>query len=329
MSCQTYIFKRYSSPAIQWRTTFNLKCIFVHSHAHPLSKNWLSQIFLKNRIQIDANDLNLIVAKCIFSKCPPHQHYSGEQPTTSNAYLSTPMLTLWVKIGWDSIFLNNRFQIDANYLNLRVAKYIYSKIHRRTTFNLKCIFFHSHAHPLSKNWLSQHIFKKQIPNWRKWPQFVSCQTYIFKMYSSPAIQWRTTFNLKCIFVHSHAHPLSKNWLSQHIPKKQNPNWRKWPQFDGCQMYIFKMSSSPALQWRTTYNLKCIFVHSHAHPLSKNWLSQHIPKQQIPNWRKWPQFESCQIYIFINTPENNLQPKMHICPLPCTPFEQKLAEPAYS
>ena len=129
---------------------------------------WAS-IFLKNRIQIDANDLNLIVAKCIFSKCPPHQHYSGEQPTTSNAYLSTPMHTLWAKIGWASIFLNNRFQIDANDLNLRVAKYIYSKIHRRTTFNLKCIFVHSHAHPLSKNWLSQHIFKKQIPNWRKWP----------------------------------------------------------------------------------------------------------------------------------------------------------------
>ena len=203
-----------------------------------------------------------------------------------------------------------------------------STIHPTITFNLKCISVHSHAHSLSKNWLIQHIPKQQIPNWRKWPQFESCQIYIFKIYSSSTIHRRTTFNLKCIFVHSHAQPLSKNWLSQHIPKKQIPIWRKLPQFDGCQMYIFKMSSSPALQWRTTYNLKCIFVHSHAHPLSKNWLSQHIPKQQIPNWRKWPQFESCQIYIFINTPENNLQPQMHSCPLPCTPFEQKLAEPAY-
>ena len=354
---------------------------------------WAS-IFLKNRFQIDANDLNLIVAKCIFSKCPPHQHYSGEQPTTSNAYLSTPMHTLWAKIGWASIFLNNRFQIDANDLNLRVAKYIYSKIHRRTTFNLKCIFVHSHAHPLSKNWLSQHIFKKQIPNWRKWPQFESCQIYIFKMYSSPAIQWRTTFNLKCISVHSHAHSLSKNWPSHHIFKKQLPNWRKLPQFESCQMYIFKICSSSTIHPTITFNLKCISVHSHAHSLSKNWLIQHIPKQQIPNWRKWPQFESCQIYIFkiyssstihrrttFNlkcifvhshaqplsknwlsqhipkkqipiwrklpqfdelpnvyfqnvlltsiTVENNLQPQMHICPLPCTPFEQKLAEPAYS
>ena len=30
----------------------------------------------------------------------------------------------------------------------------------------------------------------------------------------------------------------------------------------------------------------------------------------------------------NTPDNNLQPQMHICPLPCTPFEQKLAGSAY-
>ena len=131
-----------------------------------------------------------------------------------------------------------------------------------TTFNLKCIFVHSHAHPLSKNWLSQHIFKKQIPNWRKWPQFESCQMYIFKIYSSSTIHQTTTFNLKCIFVHSHAHPLSKNWLSQHIFKKQIPNWRKWPQFESCQMYIFKIYSSSTIHQTTTFNLKCIFVHSH-------------------------------------------------------------------
>ena len=170
------IFKIYPSSTIHQTTTFNLKCIFVHSHAHPLSKNWPVSIFLKNRFQIDANYLNFRVAKCVFSKSTPHQQY------------------------------------------------------RATTFNLKCIFVHSHAHPLSKNWLSQHIFKKQIPNWRKWPQFESCQMCIFKLYSSSTIHQTATFNLKCIFVHSHAHPLSKNSLRQHIFKKQIPNWRKLPQF---------------------------------------------------------------------------------------------------
>ena len=333
-SCQIYIFKMYSSPAIQWRTTFNLKCISVHSHAHSLSKNWLSQHIFKKQLpnwrklpQFE-NCQMYIFKICYSSTIHPtitfnlncisvHSHAHSLSKNWLSQHIPKKQIPNWRK--WPQ-FVSCQTYIFKMYSS--------PAIQWRTTFNLKCIFVHSHAHPLSKNWLSQHIPKKQIPNWRKWPQFVSCQTYIFKMYSSPAIQWRTTFNLKCIFVHSHAHPLSKNWLSQHIPKKQNPNWRKWPQFDSCQMYIFKMSSSPALQWRTTYNLKCIFVHSHAHPLSKNWLSQHIPKQQIPNWRKWPQFESCQIYIFKNTPENNLQPQMHICPLPCTPFEQKLAEPAY-
>ena len=163
--------------------------------------------------------------------------------------------------------------------------YSSSTTHQTTTFNLKCIFVHSHAHPLTKNWMGQHIFKKQIPNWRKWPQFKSCQMYILKIYSSSTIHQATTFNLKCIFVHSHAHPLSKNWLSQHIFKKQFPTWRKWPQFESCQMYILKIYESSTIHQTTTFNLKCIFVHSHAHPLSKNWLSQHIFKKQFPTWRK--------------------------------------------
>ena len=263
---------------------------------------WVS-IFLKNWFQIDANDLNLRVAKCIFSKSTPHQQYTRQQPSTSKAYLSTPMHSLWAKIRWVSIFLKNWFQIDANDLNLSSYQmYIFkiyssSTIHQKTTFNLKSIFVHSHAHPLSKNWLSQHIFKKPIPNWRKWPQFESCQMYIFKIYSSSTTHQTTTFNLKSIFVHFHAHPLSKNWMSQHIFKKLIPNWRKWPQFESYQMYIFKIYSSSTIHQKTTFNLKSIFVHSHAHPLSKNWLSQHIFKKQIPNWRKWPQFESCQMYIF--------------------------------
>ena len=166
-----------------------------------------------------------------------------------------------------------------------------------TLWKQKFIFVHSHAHPLSKNWLSQHIFKKQIPNWRKWPQFESCQMYIFKIYSSSTIHPTITFNLKWISIHSHAHPLSKNLLSQHIFKKQILNWRKWPQFESCQMYFFKIYSSSTIHPTITFNQKCISVHSNAHPLSKNWLSQHIFRKQILNWRKWPQFESCQMYIF--------------------------------
>ena len=330
--------------------------------------------------------------------------------------------------------------------------YSSSTIHQATTFNLKCIFVHSHAHPLSKNWLSQHIFKKQIPNWRKWPQFESCQMYILKIYSWSTIHQTTPFNLKCIGVHSHAHPSSKNWLSQHIFKKQFPNWRKWPQFESWQMYIFKIYSSSTTHQTTTFNLKCIFVHSHAHPLSKNWMGQHIfkknwfqidandlnlrvtkctfskftPHQQYTRkqpptsnaylstpmhtlWAKigwvsiflrnrfqidandlnlrvakcifrkstphqqytrqqpstsnaylstpmhtlWAKIGWVSIFLkrdskltqmtsiwelpnvyfqnlllINNTPDNPLQPQMHRCPLPCTPFEQKLAESAY-
>ena len=226
-SCQMYIFKIYSSSTIHQTITFNLKYIFVHFHAHPLSKNWLSQHIFKKRFQIDASDLNLKVAKCIFLKSTPHQQYTRQHPSTSMAYLSTPMHTLWAKIGWVSIFL-----------------------------------------------------KKQIPDWRKWPQIESCQMYIFKIYSSSTIHQATPFNLKCIFVHSHAHPLSKNWPSQHIVKKLIPDRPKWPQFERCQMYIFKIYSTSTIHQIPTFNLKFIFVHSHAHPLSKYWLSQHIFKKRF-------------------------------------------------
>ena len=123
------------------------------------------------------------------------------------------------KIGWVSIFCKNRFQINANYLNLRVAKCIFFKIYasstiqQTTAFKLKCIFVHSHENPLSKNWLSQHNFKKQIPNWRKWPQFKSCQMYIFKI-SSSIIHQALAFNLKCIFAYAHENPWAKiGWVS--------------------------------------------------------------------------------------------------------------------
>ena len=158
--------------------------------------------------------------------------------------------------------------------------------------------------------------------------------YIFKIYSSSTIHQTTPFNLKCIFVHSHAHPLSKNWLSQHIFKKPIPNWRKWPQFESCQMYIFKIYSSSTIHQTTTFNLKYIFVHFHAHPLSKNCLSQHIFKKtnfkltQMTSIWELPNVYFQNLLLINNTPGNTLQPQMHICPLPCTPFEQKLAESAY-
>ena len=221
-SCQMYIFKIYSSSTIHQKTTFNLKCIFIHSHAQPLSKNWLSQHIFKKRFQIDANDLNLRVAKCIFSKSTPHQQYTRQQPSTSNAYLSTPMHTLWAKIGWVSIFLKNRFQIDANDLNLRVAK---------------CIFLKSTPH-------QQHT--RQQPS------------------------------------------TSKAYLS-------TPMHTLWAKIGWVSIFSKKTDSK---------------------------LTQMTSIWQLPN----VYFQN--LLLINNTPGNNLQPHMHICPLPCTPFEQKLGESAY-
>ena len=362
-SCQMYIFKIYSSSTIHQRTAFNLKCIFVHSHAHPLSKNWLSQHIFKKQIpnwrkwpQFESCQMYIFK---IYSSSTIHQRTAFNLKCIFVHSHAHPLSKNWLSQHIFKMQIPNwrkwpQFESCQMYI---VKIYSSSLIHQTTAFNLKCIFAHSHAHPLSKNWLSQHIFKKQIPNWRKWPQFESCQMYIFKIYSSSLIHqttehicplpyplgkkigWVSIFVNKQIpstsnaylsyspctpFAHSQ-HPLGKNWLSQHIFKKQIPNWRKWPQFESCQMYIFKIYSSSTIHQTTAFNLKCIFAHSHAHPLSKNWLSQHIFKKQIPNWRKWPQFESCQMYIFkIYSSSTPPSPQMHICPLPCTPFEQKLA-----
>ena len=293
-----YIFKIYSSSTLHPIISFNHKCIFVRSHAHPLSKNWLSQHIFKKQISNwrkwpQFESCQMYIFKIYSSstihptinfnlKCiSVHSHAHSLSKNGLRQHIFKKQILNWRK--WP------QFESCQKYI---FKIYSSSTMHQKTTFNLKFIFVHSHAHPLSKNWLSQHIPKKQIPNWRKWPQFESCQMYIFKMYSSPAIQWRTAFNLKCIFVYSHAHPLAKIcWVSIFF-KKLIPNWRKWPQFESCQMHIFKIYSSSTIHQTAACNLKCIFVHSHAHPLSKNWLSQHIPKKQIPNWRKWPQFESC-------------------------------------
>ena len=344
-SCQMYIFKIYSSSTIHQTTPFNLKCIFVHSHAHPLSKNWLSQHIFKKRLQIDASDLNLKVAICIFSKSTPHQEYTRQHPSTSNAYLSTPMHTLWAKIGWVSIFLKNWFQIDANYLNLRVAKCIFSKSTPRQQYTRQYpstsnANLSTPMHPLwakiswvsifLKNWfqidandlnlrVAKCIFSISTPHQQYTRQHPSTSnaylsTPIHTLWAK--ISWVSIYlkkrfqidasdlNLKvakCIFSKStprqqytRQQPSTSNaylsnpmrtlwgkigWVSIFL-KKQIPNWRKWPQFESCQMYMFKIYSSSTIHQTTTFNLKCIFLQSHAHPLSKNWLSQHIFKKRL-------------------------------------------------
>ena len=276
-----YIFKIYSSSKIHQTTAFNLKFIFVHSHAHPLSKYWLSQHNFKKQIPNWRKWPQFESCQMYIFKSTPHQQYTRQQPSTSNAYLSTPMHTLWAKIGWVSITLKNRFQIDANYLNLRVAKCIFSistphQQYTRQQPSNSNAYLSNPMHTLwaKIGWVSIFL-KNPIPNWRKWPQFESCQMYMFKIYSSSTIHQTTTFNLKYIFVHFHAHPLSKNCLSQHIFKKTN----------------FKLTQMTSI-WE-------------------------LPNVYFQN-----------LLLINNTPGNTLQPQMHICPLPCTPFEQKLTESAY-
>ena len=327
--CQMYIFKIYSSSTIHQATPFNLKCIFVHSYAHPLSKCWLSQHNFKKQIpnwrklpQFESCQMYIFK---IYSSSTIHQATPFNLKCIFVHSHAHPLSKNWLS---QHIF-NKQIPDRPKWPQFeRCQMYIFkicstSTIHQAPTFNLKCIFVNSHAYPLSQNWLSQHIFKKQIPNWRKWPQFESCQMYIFKIYSSSTIHQATPFNLKFIFVHSHAHPLSKYWLSQHIFKKQIPNWRKWPQFESCQMYIFKIYSSSTIHQATPFNLKCIFVHSHAHPWAKiGWVSI---KKLIPNWRKWPQFESCKCIFSISTPHQQYTRQQPSTNCPRTPFEQKLAD----
>ena len=64
---------------------------------------WVS-IFLKNKFQIDANDLNLRIAKWIFAKSTTRQQYTGKQPSTSNAYLSSSMQAFEQKFAESAYF---------------------------------------------------------------------------------------------------------------------------------------------------------------------------------------------------------------------------------
>ena len=278
--------------------------------------------------------------KCIFSKSTPRQQYTRQQPSTSNAYLSTPMYTLWAKIGWVSIFKKQiptwRKWPQFESCQMYILKIYYSStIHQKTTFNLKCIFVHSHAHPLSKNWLSQqnllsqHIFKKiEIPNWRKWPQFESCQMYIFKIYYSSTIHQTTTFNLKCIFIHSHAQPLSKNWLSQHIFKNR-PNWQMTSIWELPNVYFQNL-----LHQQYTSSTSNAYLSTPMHTLwaKIGWVSIFLKRDskltQMTSIWELPNVYFQNLLLINNTLGNSLQPQMHICPLPCIPFEQKLGESAY-
>ena len=244
---------------------------------------WVS-IFLKNRFQIDANDLNLRVAKCIFSKSTPHQQYTRQQPSTSNAYLSTPMHTLWAKIGWVSIFLKNRFQIDANDLNLRVAKCIFSKStpHQQYT----------RQQPSTSNaYLS-------TPMHTLWAKIGWVSIFLKNRFQIDA----NDLNLrvaKCIFSKSTPHQqYTRQQPSTSNAYLSTPMHTLWAKIGWVSIFLknrFQIDAND-LNLRVA---KCIF-------------SKSTPHQQYTS----------------NTPDNNLQPQMHICPLPCTPFEQKLAESAY-
>ena len=297
-----YIFKISSSSTIHQTTTFNLKCIFVHSHAHPLRKNGWISIFLKNRFQIDANYHNLRVAKCIFSISTPHQQYTRQQPSTWNAYLSTPMHTLWTKISWVSIFLKKRFQIDANYLNLRVAKCIFSKSPPHQQYTKQ--------QPSSSNaYLS-------TPMHTLWAKISWVSIFLKKRFQIDA----SDLNLKvakCIFSKSTPH----QQYTRQKPSTSNaylstPIHTLWAKISWVSIFKKKKFQIDA----SNLNLKvakCIFSKSTPHqqytrqhpstsitylstPMHTLWAKIGWVSIFLKNWfqfsRKWPQFESCQMYI---------------------------------
>ena len=379
---------------------------------------WVS-IFLKNWFQIDANYLNLRVAKCIFSISTPHQQYTRQQPSTSNAYLSTPMHTLWAKISWVSIFLKKRFQIDANYLNLRVAKCIFSKspphqqytkqqpsssnaylstpMHTLSIWKLPNVYFQNLLlinNTPDKN-LQQIVYFQNLllinntPDNTLQPQLhtqvtqmqFSCQMYIFKIYSiihqttpcivhsHPKISWVSIFkkkkfqidasnlNLKvakCIFSKSTPH---QQYTRQHpstsntyLSTPMHTLWAKigwvsiflknWFQIDANDLNLrvakcIFWKSTPRQQYTRQYpSTSNANLSTPMHPLwaKISWVSIYLKKRSQIDASdlnlKLPNVYFQNLLLINNTADSNLQPEMHICPLPCTPFEQKLAESAY-
>ena len=241
--------------------------------------SWVS-IFLKKRFQIDASNLNLKVAKCIFSKSTPHQQYTRQHPSTSNAYLSTPMHTLWAKIGWVGIFLKNWFQIDANDLNLRVAKCIFSKSTPRQQY--------TRQYPSTSK---ANLSTPMHPLWAK----ISWVSIFLKNRFQIDANYLNLSVAKCIF-------------SKSPPHQQYTKQQPWT----SNAYL---STSAHTLW-AKIGWVSIFLKTDSK------LTQMTSICELPN----VYFQN--LLLINNTPDKNLQSQMHICPLPCTPFEQKLAESAY-
>ena len=300
--------------------------------------SWVS-IFLKNWLQIDANDLNLRVAKCIFSKSTPHQEYTRQHPSTSNAYLSTPMHTLWAKISWVSIFLKKRFQIEASDLNLKVAKCIFSKStpHQQYT----------RQKPSTSN---AYLF---TPMHTLWAKISWVSIFLKKRFQIDA----SNLNLKvakCIFSKSTPHQqYTKQQPSTSNAYLSTPMHTLWAKISWVSIFLknwFQIDAND-LNLRVA---KCIFSISTPHqqytrkqPLTSNaylststhtlwakigWVSIFLKTDskltQMTSIWELPNVYFQNLLLINNTPGNTLQPQMHICPLPCTPFEQKLAESAY-
>ena len=282
--------------------------------------SWVS-IFLKKRFQIDASNLNLKVAKCIFSKSTPHQQYTRQHPSTSNAYLSTPMHNLWAKIGWVSIFLKNWFQIDANDLNFRVAKCIFSKSTPR--------------HQYTRQYPSTSRANLSTPMHPLWAKISWVSIFLKNRFQIDA-NYLNLRVAKCIFSKSTPH---QQYTKQH-PSTSNaylptPMHTLWAKISWVSIFLKKRFQIDASDLNLK-DAKCIFSkstpHQHqpqmniyAHPLTKKTGSKLT---QITSIWVLPNVYFRNLLLINNTPNNNLQPQMHICPLPCTPFEQKLAESAY-
>ena len=299
---------------------------------------WVS-IFLKNWFQIDTNDLNLRVAKCIFSISTPHQQYTRQHPSTSNANLSTPMHPLWAKISWVSIYLKKRSQIDASDLNLKVAKCIFSKStpHQQYTRQHPSTSNTYLSTPMHTLWAKIGWVSIFLKNW------FQIDTNDLNLRVAKCIFWKSTPRQQ----YTRQYPSTSN---VNLSTPMHPLWAKIGWVSIFLTNRFQIDPND-LNLRVA---KCIFSistphqqYTRQHPSTSNaYLStpMHTLWAKI-GWvsiflKNWFQIDTNDLNLRVakcifskstlinNTPDNNLQPQMHICPLPCTPFEQKLAESAY-
>ena len=312
---------------------------YLSTPMHTLWANigWVS-ITLKNRFQIDANYLNLRVAKCIFSISTPHQQYTRQQPSTSNSYLSNPMHTLWAKIGWVSIFLTNRFQIDPNDLNLRGAKCVFSKSAQHQQYT-------RHQPSTSNAYLS-------TPMHTLWAKIGWVSITLKNRFQIDA-NYLNLRVAKCIFSISTPHQqYTRQQPSTSNSYLSTPMHTLWAKIGWVSIFLknrFQIDAND-LNLRVA---KCIFSKSTPHqqytrqqPSTSNaylstpmhtlwakigWVSIFLKNRfQIDANDLNLRVAKCifsNLLLINNTPDNNLQPQMHICQLPCIPFEPKLAESA--